>query len=102
MQKKEERKKNIVKAYSCKKAIYDNCKMLAPDGVCLSNCDKKKAEWYVERNLAKVVAEDPYTVQLNFEPSNRSRSRANGEEDLDDEFYVTERENKCVVCGLKE
>lgn len=42
-QKKEERKKFIVKAYSCKKAIYEGCKMLAPDGVCLSNCDRKKA-----------------------------------------------------------
>lgn len=62
IQKKEERRKQIIKAYSCKKAIYDNCKMLAPDGAALSNCDRKKAEWYVERNLAKVVNEDPFTV----------------------------------------
>jgi len=41
--KKEERKKNIVKSYSCKKAPYENCKILAPDGFCLSNCDHKKA-----------------------------------------------------------
>jgi hypothetical protein len=53
--KKEERKKDIVKNYSCKKAIYENCRMLAPDGVCLSNCDSKKAQWYVERELADIV-----------------------------------------------
>jgi hypothetical protein len=41
--KKEERKKDIVKNYSCKKAVYENCRMLAPDGMCLSNCDRKKA-----------------------------------------------------------
>ena len=41
--KKEERKKKIVKAYSCKKAVYENCKMHAPDGELLSNCDTKKA-----------------------------------------------------------
>ena len=76
--------------------------MLAPDGFCLSNCDRKKAEWYVERNLAQVVCDEPFTVKLNFEPSNRSRNRDTGEEDKDDEFYVADRENKCVVCGLKE
>ena len=65
----------------------------------MSNCDKKKAEWYVERELGHVVCEEPFTVMLNFEPSNRQRSRASGEEDRDDEFYVAERENKCVVCG---
>lgn len=99
MQKKEERKKDIVKKYSCKKAVYENCKMLAPDGFCLSNCDKTKAQWYLDRELATLVCEDPFTVKLKFEPSNRQRSRASGEEDKDDEFYVANRENKCVVCG---
>ena len=27
------------------------------------------------------------------------RNRENNEEDLDDEFYISNRENKCVVCG---
>ena len=27
------------------------------------------------------------------------RNRENNEEDMDDEFYVSNRENKCVVCG---
>lgn len=91
--KKEERKKDIIKNYSAKKPVYENCKLLAPDGFCLANCDRKKAEWYVERNLGTVVNEDPFSVQLNFEPSNRQRSRASGEEDKDDEFYVADRVN---------
>lgn len=45
--------------------------MLAPDGFCLSNCDRKKAQWYVDRGLAIVEVEEPFTVRLNFEPSNR-------------------------------
>ena len=98
--KKDERRKDIVKAYSCKKAIYENCKLLAPDGVCLSNCDHKKAQWYIDKGLATVVIEEPLTVKLNFEPSNRQFDRETGEEDKDDEFYVSERENKCVVCGV--
>ena len=43
MKKKEERKAKVVVAYSCKKAVYENCKMVAPDGELLSNCDFKKA-----------------------------------------------------------
>mmetsp|Transcript_15181 Transcript_15181/g.23432 ORF Transcript_15181/g.23432 Transcript_15181/m.23432 type:complete len:175 (-) Transcript_15181:739-1263(-) len=100
MQKKEERKKDIIKAYTCKKAVYENCKMLAPDGVCLSNCDRKKAQWYVDKGLATVTVEEPFTITLNFEPSNRQFNRENGEEDKDDEFYVVNRENKCVRCGV--
>ena len=61
----------MIERYSCKKAVYENCKMLAPDGVCLSNTDRKKANWYVDKNLAVVVNEDPFTIKLNFEPSNR-------------------------------
>jgi len=51
--------------------VYENCKMLAPDGTCLSNCDRKKAQWYVDKDLATVVVEEPFTVRLKFEPSNR-------------------------------
>jgi len=40
--------------------------MLAPDGVVLSNTDKKKAYWYVERNLAKIECEEPLIIRLNF------------------------------------
>ena len=28
--------------FSCKKAVYENCRMMAPDGEILSNCDSKK------------------------------------------------------------
>lgn len=43
LRQKEERKKKIIKHYSCKKVVYENCKMVAPDGELLSNCDFKKA-----------------------------------------------------------
>lgn len=54
-QKKLERKKHIIKAYSCKKVVYENCKMIAPDGEHLSNCDFNKAQWYIEKGLAEVI-----------------------------------------------
>ncbi len=38
-----------------------------------------------------VVNEDPYTVQLKFDPSGRPF--------VDRDYYTTEKENRCVVCG---
>ena len=49
------------------------------------------------KGLAKIICEEPFTVQLNFEPSGRSLE---GDEDwVDDSYYSTDRENKCVCCG---
>ena len=42
LKEKEERKKKIVEKFTCKKAVYENCKMIAPNGDLLSNCDMKK------------------------------------------------------------
>jgi hypothetical protein len=62
----------MISNFSCKKQVYENCKMVAPDGEILSNCDFKKANWYVERELAEVISNDPYTIKLRFEPNGRS------------------------------
>ena len=66
------RKADIIKNYTCKKDVYENGRLLAPDGVLLSYTDQRKAMWYVERGLATMVCKDPITVQLNFEPSGRT------------------------------
>lgn len=98
--KKDERKVTIMKTYSCKKNPYENGRLLAPDGKLLSYTDIKKGQWYVTKGLAKIICEEPFTVQLNFEPSGRSLE---GDEDwVDDSYYSTDRENKCVCCGEKE
>ena len=48
-------KKLSTKAISVRKSpLYHNCLLLAPDGVVLCTCDKKKAEWYVSKNLGKL------------------------------------------------
>lgn len=44
--------------------------------------------------LGRVVSEEPFTVQLNFEP----RCRAT----LGSEYYVDEKVSECVVCGARE
>lgn len=85
--------------YSCKKVVYENCKMIAPDGEQLANCDRKKAMWYIERDLADIVNEEPLTIRLKFEPNGRGKDKPYAQL-YDDHFYVADRENKCVVCGL--
>ncbi|XP_077869619.1 exonuclease 3'-5' domain-containing protein 2-like [Saccoglossus kowalevskii] len=85
--------KHVSKAYSARRGpLYDNCQLLAPDGQLLCTCDRRKAEWYVHKDIGEVVHDDqPYTVRLKFEPSGRPGSERN--------YYLTEKENRCVVCG---
>lgn len=74
------------------KPLYHNCFLEAPDGDLLCTCAKKKAEWYVERGLGKVVTEEPYTVRLLFEPAGRAVGSVG-------KYYQTPKANQCVVCG---
>jgi exonuclease 3'-5' domain-containing protein 2 len=75
--------------------LYDNCYMEAPDGEMLCTCDKQKAEWYVMKDLATKVKDEPFTIRLKFEP----KGRAVGEVG---QYYLQEKENRCVVCGRTE
>ena len=72
MQKKKEREKDIIKKYSCKKIVYEGGRLEAPDGTLLSFTDHKKSQWYVNKGLATVISEEPFTVRLNFEPSGKN------------------------------
>lgn len=74
--------------------LYDNCKLLNPDGKLLALIDAKRAKWYIRKELGVLEAEQPYTVRLKFVPSSHGRR-----ESL---FYLTPRENKCVVCGTTD
>lgn len=85
--------KILRRAYTTRnKPLYDNCYLEAPDGVLLCTIDKRKAEWYIKKGLGIEICNEPLRVRLNFEPAGRS----NGEVG---EYYTTEKENRCVVCG---
>jgi len=75
--------------------LYDNCKILSPDGELISRCGDDRAEWYLAKNLATLVELKPFkTVQLNFYPDD--------EDFVVDEFIIQDRENKCCCCGATE
>ncbi|XP_060553389.1 exonuclease 3'-5' domain-containing protein 2-like isoform X2 [Ruditapes philippinarum] len=74
--------------------LYYNAQLLAPDGKCLTLCDIRKAQWYLDKGLAVKVGEDPLSVQLKFEPKARPTSSQ--------DYYLQDKENICVVCGADE
>ena len=47
-------KARLVKKFSAKSAVYENCKMLSQDGELLCFCDMRKLTWYeVRQKLMK-------------------------------------------------
>ncbi|XP_034935215.1 exonuclease 3'-5' domain-containing protein 2-like [Chelonus insularis] len=78
-----------------KEPLYHNCYLQAPDGETLCTCDRKKAEWYINKNLGTKVNDDPLTVKLNFEPSGRAFGEVG-------RYYTQVKVNQCVVCGASD
>ena len=97
--KKEVSKKNTMSTFICKHPIYESCKMLAPDGQQLCFCDYKKMTWYVSRNLAELISEDPPVFRLYFEPNARG---CIDEDSKSSNFYTAPRSNCCVICGKSD
>lgn len=77
-----------------KDKIYDNCAAVDKDGNIMFCCDHRKMMWYLKRNLAELVQEDPPRIRFLFEPKGKGH--------VGDPFFVQPRENKCVVCGTSE
>lgn len=54
-------------------------------------CNKKRARWYLKRQLAEMVSHDPFQVRLIFDPGGLGHRG--------DPFHSQERSNHCSVCG---
>ncbi|XP_030415569.1 exonuclease 3'-5' domain-containing protein 2 [Gopherus evgoodei] len=92
---RKQKRKPLGVGYSARKSpLYDNCFLHAPDGQPLCTCDRKKAQWYLDKGIGKLVSTDPFVVKLQFEPSGRPESQV--------DYYLTVKENLCVVCGKRE
>lgn len=77
------------------KPLYQNCLLQAPDGELLCTCDRKKAQWYVHKDIGFVIAEEQFTVRLKFEPAGRAVGEVG-------KYYQQVKVNCCVVCGKQE
>lgn len=74
--------------------IYGNCRVLSPEGILMFRCDQKKVNWYLNRNLATVVIDNPLTIKLNFKPKGLGNHKK--------EFGLSDMQNICVVCGSEK
>ncbi|XP_045561857.1 exonuclease 3'-5' domain-containing protein 2 isoform X1 [Salmo salar] len=89
------KRKPLGVGYSARKSpLYDNCFLHAPDGQPLCTCDKKKAQWYLDKGIGVLQSDEPFIVRLLFEPSGRPESQQ--------DYYLTAKENLCVVCGKND
>lgn len=89
------KRKPLGVGYSARKSpLYDNCFLHAPDGQPLCTCDRRKAQWYLDKGIGELVSEDPFVVKLQFEPAGRPESPG--------DYYLMVKENLCVVCGKKD
>lgn len=72
--------------------IYDSYSMYSPDGKFMCYCNKKKAYWYINKNLANWINDKEF--QLIFEP--------NGDGKAHNPYYAQKMKNCCVVCGAEK
>lgn len=78
------------------KSFYHNIRMYSPEGVLMATVGDKRAQWYLDRDLAEIFddGKDGTAFKLKFQP--------NGNGNSEDKFYITEKKNLCVVCGSTE
>lgn len=77
-----------------KNKIYGNCQVYSPNGNLMFLCIEKKANWYLSRGLAEKTSDSPLSIKLLFEPENEGNHG--------DDYYLTEKHNKCVKCGTED
>jgi hypothetical protein len=76
---------------SSKKVLYENCKIFSMDGELLSRCGKSRAMFYLNKNIATKLKDEPLEIQLTFVHNNGVV--------IDKEYYLQDRKNECSVCG---
>ena len=74
--------------------FYENICFEDPDGNKMFYCDQKKAQWYLDRNLATIISDEPMVLRLKFKPKGRGY--------YGDAYYLDKKIDQCVVCGSKK
>jgi hypothetical protein len=75
-------------------ALYGNYRFQNPEGEMMFHGDAEKALWYLNRGLVEVVSHDPPVLRFRFRPGGAGHAG--------DEYYLTGKYNRCVVCGAVE
>ncbi|KAG2186970.1 hypothetical protein INT44_003198 [Umbelopsis vinacea] len=78
---------------SRQKDLYDNWKVYSQIDKLMFRCSKKKADWYLCRNLAALLPEDK-AIKLSFV--------AKGDGHAEGDYMVEDKANICVSCGTSK
>lgn len=89
---KNKERNNILKVGS-KNLNSENWKVYHPSGRHMFTCGEKKAQWYLERELAVQIGDKE--IRFTFDP------KGMGFED-NEEFGRGVRENRCVISGMED
>jgi hypothetical protein len=71
--------------------LYGNVHFQGPYGQTMFHGDAEKALWYLNRDLVEVVSQGPPVLRFRFAPG--------GPGHAGDDYYLTGKLNRCVVCG---
>jgi hypothetical protein len=77
-----------------KNQIYGNWVVYSHKGEKAFLCLEERAQWYLSRNLAIKISDNPPSIQMLFEMK--------GEGHKDDNYYLSSKQNKCVKCGTED
>lgn len=77
-----------------KNKIYGNCRVYSPKGNLMYLCLEKRINWYLKKGLAEKISDNPPTIKLLFEPKDEGHHG--------DEYYLTQKHNRCVKCGTED
>jgi hypothetical protein len=75
-------------------ALYGNIHFQGPEGETMFHSDSEKALWYLNRGLVEVVSQQPAVLRFRFAPGGKGHAG--------DAYYLTGKDNRCVVCGAEE
>lgn len=74
--------------------IYGNCMVYSPDDILMFRCDEKRVNWYLIRDLADKISDEPISIKLKFKPKGLGMHDKN--------YGLSSIPNKCVCCGSEE
>lgn len=72
--------------------IYGNWQVQSPEGILMFRCEDKKANWYLNRDLAEKISDQ--VIRLKFTPQGLGNHNRG--------YGLTEMQNRCVNCGSEE
>lgn len=87
-------KKEVVMPSKKSNIIYENWKVFSLHRKLMFRCNEKKAQWYLKRDLAVMLPDEPRSIKLTFE--------AKGDGHKKDDYMVEDRSNICVSCGTDQ